>query len=602
MSEKKDLAIVFGITKNLDFALATVLIGIQKYFSVQKYDVIVYHDGLEKEKMDFLNNIVKCKFIKYENNLSEKEFNKESLKLYSNMCLARFECFELLKEYKKIIWHDVDILIQKDFAELLNYGNKSGLAMTYTDIGFLTEANFNCEIDGYNMFLPLLNSGIIVFSDILKDFEIMKQWCYDMVKKLNVKLRYTDQGVLNLLVQEFNINVEPIDIEKYCCHPSRKNSKNAAIIHTYGYDKFWNANYLREKFPEWEVFLEEWGRIVRKKYGNSKPENPIISVVMSLYKRTTYFNEALNSILNQTFGNFEIIIVVEYSDEQEKINKLIKKFNDKRIIVVNNEEKLGFAKSLNKGIELASGKYIARMDDDDISLPIRFERQLAYFKEHPDISILGTAVVNFMNDKREIYPTVDSEIIKTYTLINNQMYHPTIMMVREDIIKYNLFYDPEYKTEDAELWSRAVKVVKLANMKEILLKYRVCEENETSIAKQDVFNSDLKIIQKQLKENLRLDLPLSDIIYLSGRISSYGYYYNKEILKKRNKLTKIVYNQNKKIKYYNNDYLRQLLEINKNDFIKRFIKMLLRPIYNRLMYRIDLMVDNKLWNFKNEIL
>ena len=71
-----------------------------------------------------------------------------------------------------------------DFKDLLNYGNKSGLAMTYSDIGFLTESNFNEPISNYNMFLPLLNSGIIVFSDTLKDYSLMTEWCYKKLEEL----------------------------------------------------------------------------------------------------------------------------------------------------------------------------------------------------------------------------------------------------------------------------------------------------------------------------------------------------------------------------------------------------------------------------------
>ena len=98
---------------------------------------------------------------------------------------------------------------------------------------------------------------------------------------------------------------------------------------------------------------------------------------------------------------------------------------DDRIIIINNEEKLGFAKSLNVGMKNARGKYIARMDDDDISLPSRFEKQYNFLENNPDIDILGTAVKQFMNKHDIYYPETDPEKIKTYTLINNQMFHPS---------------------------------------------------------------------------------------------------------------------------------------------------------------------------------
>lgn len=124
--EKKELAIVFGITKDLDFALANVLIGIKKHFSYKnKFDIIVYHDGLTEEIKSMLSNIYPCDFKLFKSKVSESKLSTENLKLYSNLCLARFECFDLLNSYKKIVWHDVDILIQNDFKDLLNYGNKS---------------------------------------------------------------------------------------------------------------------------------------------------------------------------------------------------------------------------------------------------------------------------------------------------------------------------------------------------------------------------------------------------------------------------------------------------------------------------------------------
>ena len=181
-SSKKELAIVFGITNNLTSALATVLIGIKKHFSLKEFDIIVYHDGIDKENQTALNTILPCEFIKYENKINKDILDKDCLNLYSNMCLCRFECFDLLHKYKKVIWHDVDILIQKDFKDLLKYGDKTGLAMTYSDINFMVESNFTEPIENYNMFLTTLNSGLIVFSDKLKRYDEMTAWCYEKLK------------------------------------------------------------------------------------------------------------------------------------------------------------------------------------------------------------------------------------------------------------------------------------------------------------------------------------------------------------------------------------------------------------------------------------
>ncbi len=599
MKNKKELAIVFGITKNLDFALANVLIGMKKHCSLKKYDIIVYHNGLETKTQENINKISKCQFIYYKNKFNDNNLDEEYLKIYSNMCLSRFECFDLLKQYKKIIWHDVDILIQKDFKDLINYGNKTGMAMTYTDINFLVEANFNTLIEGYNMYLPLLNSGIIVFSDKLENYDKMSNWCYSAIEKYNTKLRYLDQGILNLLVQEFNISVEAIDINKYCCHPERKNVEKAVIVHSYGYDKFWTSSDLKRKFPEWVDNEKEWSNILKEDYKNMTCNNPKISVVMSIYERITHMKEAIESILNQTYGNFELLIVLEYTPKQEEIEKEIKKFNDPRIKIIKNVKKLGFAESLNVGIREAKGEYIARMDDDDISYPLRFQKQVEYLDNHKEISILGTAVETGMVIKQVIYPQTDPEKIKTCTLFNNQMFHPTVMMRKSEIIKYSLFYDGNYKTEDAELWSRAIKKVKITNIKDVLLYYRINSENETQQFKIDVIISDSKVIKKQLKENLNLDVTIEEAMLLSNRINRSTPLNNKkEIIKSKQKLLKKILKQNKKIKFYDQKEIKNLLEYRKHEFIKKILKPIISPIYLKLIYRIEKIIDFKINNIR----
>ncbi len=593
--KKKELALVFGITKNFDFALANVLFGIKEKSKLKNFDIIVFHDGLNEEKKNCLNSILPCVFKDYKNDISTEELNQENLKLYSNMCLARYECFDLLLEYQTVLWNDVDILIQGDLRGLLNYGNKSGLAMTYNDIGFLTEANFDGLIEEFNMCLPLLNSGIIVLTDKLPHYEKMKDWCYSTLKKYSKKLKYLDQGVLNLLVQEFKIEVEAIDIAKYCCHPDRPYSEDACIVHSYGYDKFWNSSLLQTKFPLWKENDCKWANVLTGYRKESTYENPAISVIMSVYERYTFLEDALKSILNQTFQNIEVLIVIEFSSKQKEIEKFIRSFSDGRIRIINNEVKLGFAESLNVGIRLAKGKYIARMDDDDVALPWRLEKQYDYLESHSDIGILGTAVHLFMNREFDMYPETDSEKIKTRTLINNQLFHPTVMMRKELINKYNLFYSKNYKTEDAELWSRAVRFVKISNLPEVLLKYRVCNENETSTAVLAVLESDISIIDKQLKENLSLTLTQKELYLVCGRVSNYGFINNKELLKQKRKACLKIYKANKKCKYYNNEYLAEVLELNnQQSILKRIGKKILRPIYSRLMFRVERLVDEKL--------
>ena len=220
MKKKKKVALVFGITTNHLFALANTLIGLLKHNDKFWDDIIVYYDKLKKRDIDNINKITNCKFIQYSKKDYLNKISEEAIKKYSEACFYRYECFNLLNEYETVIWNDVDILIKGDISGLLNYGNKSGLALTENTSGFNNEANFVKLIMDYNMFVPLYNSGIIVLKDSLPNYDKMHDWCVNKTAQYSEYLRWPDQGIINILIQEFNIPIEKIDINKYCCHPS----------------------------------------------------------------------------------------------------------------------------------------------------------------------------------------------------------------------------------------------------------------------------------------------------------------------------------------------------------------------------------------------
>lgn len=130
-------------------------------------------------------------------------------------------------------------------------------------------------------------------------------------------------------------------------------------------------------------------------------ELPLIYVVMSCYNREKYVVEAIESILNQTYTNFEFIIIDDCSTDNtfEIVKEYAKK--DNRILALKNDKNYCYVHSLNKGIEIAKGKYIARMDDDDISLPERFEKQVEFLEKNEDIIALGTFIEIFSDDMKK---------------------------------------------------------------------------------------------------------------------------------------------------------------------------------------------------------
>lgn len=215
--------------------------------------------------------------------------------------------------------------------------------------------------------------------------------------------------------------------------------------------------------------------------------NPIISVIMPVYNSEKYIICALKSLSNQTFKDFEIIAINDGSSDKslELLNEY--KVKESRLIVIN-QKKCGIAKALNKGIELAKGKYIARMDSDDICMPERFENQLNYLQEK-DLDLCGTKIKKFGNITGISDYPIDSSDCYLSLLFRTPFAHPTILVKKSIIQRYR--YNEEYKySQDYELWCRmALDSIKMGNIPEILLKYRCSDNQITSLKK----NEQLKL-------------------------------------------------------------------------------------------------------------
>lgn len=206
-------------------------------------------------------------------------------------------------------------------------------------------------------------------------------------------------------------------------------------------------------------------------------ENPKVSVLMPVYNGERYLQEAIDSIINQTMPDFEFIIILDPSDDNSK--NIIENYSDARIILVNNDVKQGLARSLNQGLLMARGKYVARMDADDISLPERLAKQFDYMERNPAISISGTSVKTIGSRAgMVINHTSDPEMIRAFMLFQPHLTHPSVIMRRTLIDYYNLAYDPAYaKAEDYKLWSIYSRDFPLSNLREVLLFYRLHTNN-----------------------------------------------------------------------------------------------------------------------------
>lgn len=212
--------------------------------------------------------------------------------------------------------------------------------------------------------------------------------------------------------------------------------------------------------------------------------HPKVSVLFPVYNGECFLEEAIDSILRQTFHDFELLILLEYGSNAASRRIIESKKYDHRIRVIENQEcKLGLAESLNFGMKEARGEYIARMDADDISLPKRLEKQVSYLDRHPDIAMCGTAMRGLYDDghmdKRGYF--TDPGSIRFECMFGNPFGHPTVMWRKDVFLREELFYRDTPYSEDFELWKRVVELFPCANLKEYLLIYRLHGESASAI-------------------------------------------------------------------------------------------------------------------------
>ena len=222
-------------------------------------------------------------------------------------------------------------------------------------------------------------------------------------------------------------------------------------------------------------------------------QNPKISVVMPVYNtQEEYLREAIESILNQTFSDFEFIVINDGSTNNAK--DVILSYKDPRISYYEQENR-GVIKTLNRGFALCKGEYIARMDSDDISLPQRFEKEVAILDNNENIGIVGSWIKHFPKDN-----TIRLKERPRYfdVLKECPLAHPTVMIRSSVLKKYDLQYGDFLHAEDYELWSRFIKVSELYNIQEVLLNYRVHESSITSSCSTVQAETSKKVQQNML--------------------------------------------------------------------------------------------------------
>ncbi len=235
--------------------------------------------------------------------------------------------------------------------------------------------------------------------------------------------------------------------------------------------------------------------------------NHKVTILMAVYNGEKYLNEAIDSILEQTYHDYEFIIINDGSSDGS--GKIIQSYNDERIRFVNNERNIGLASTLNKGIKLSTSEYIARMDQDDISLPTRIEKQVAYLQKHKDVILLGTGCIEIdiagKMVKQHRYHIKHKHLIKCFERGESPFPHSSVIYKTEVVKEINGYRNRLNDAEDLDLWLRLSFLGKIGCLSAPLIKLRKHEESITAKSDKSIILSYGARVSYLLRKNGCLD-------------------------------------------------------------------------------------------------
>tara|TARA_R110001599_G_scaffold79463_3_gene215298 strand:+ start:1519 stop:2529 length:1011 start_codon:yes stop_codon:yes gene_type:complete len=225
--------------------------------------------------------------------------------------------------------------------------------------------------------------------------------------------------------------------------------------------------------------------------------SPTISVILPVYNGEKYIEEAINSILGQTYQNFELIIINDGSSDTSLA--IINQYKENNKVVIITQKNSGLIYTLNKGIDIAKGRYIARMDADDIAHPERFEKQLSLFETNKHLGVCSASTENIGAETGITLRSADNDTLKATLLFWPPFAHPAVMIKRSVLLENNIYYREEYKhCEDFDLWSQLAPFCEFSNVTDVMLKYRVHPEQVTNSFSEVVLDAHFRICQRHL--------------------------------------------------------------------------------------------------------
>lgn len=466
------------------------------------------------------------------------------------------------------------------------------------------------------------NTGIEIYKEVMaRTFERLNL----VFNKSELSLLCIHEGCKKCQGKELYNRIEKLDLllkdifignitKKMYQQESLFNTLHKRWIHLWNSDI--NPTYngdvpqlIKEQFERSIFYQKEFSLT----YKSSKNVEPKVTVLMPVYNGQNYLFESIKSIQNQTFTNWELLIINDAStDNTVNIVKEYQKKDD-RIRLITNETNLKIAKTLNKGICEARGLYIARMDDDDISLPTRLEKEVEILDKNPSTVLVGSWQKHFGTNNWVHRPPELAKQIKATLLFECCVCHSTVMFKKDIFIKNKFFYDSNFLSEDYELWTRVSEKYDLYTIPEILGEYRLNGDNITS-GKEVKFDVEARnIVAKTLRNNLHINVKDQDKVLLAKWTNPFQNQSNlkaqKILIERERELLDQIRDANKKCKYYDDKALDAILKIRwkwvngdveesrkvvdenlnvkKISVLKRFAKRIVRPLYRPFQQRFE---------------
>ena len=467
-----------------------------------------------KEKISKLQKKYSCK-INYVDMGSYFAGAPNKLVHTTNQSYYRLMLASIVPQYKKILYLDVDTVVNGDLSELYGielgdnyyggvchptyyFGNWSGHCKllnipdlhSYINAGVLL---INLEKIREDNLEPLLINAVKNNYPAI-DQDVINSVCYGKIKIIPFKF--------NVLIKTVGYIKDNKITEIYKYDEFLDAFKNPTIVHFANPIKPWQdstllfANLWKKYF-----FLSPYTSVHKKASLNNNSEGPIVSVVMSSHNRQNYIEEAIESIRRQTLRNFEFIIVNDASDDNTQ--KILNYYEiiDPRIHILTNTVQNGISSSRNRGYKISKGQYIAVMDDDDIALSERLEKEVIYLESHPDTVVVGSQIdvftsgeegpVSFWN-KSWVEP-IHEDAMPIMMCLKNYICHSSTLIRKSFLEQKGIRYNESISCAvDYDLWMQILlNGGKICNLPEILQRYRVHNQSITATPASRKLQDDL---------------------------------------------------------------------------------------------------------------